>query len=274
MSELTRTWDLLWKDYTSFNPHAKLIHDEILVNEKAVDPSRAMLVNDHVAFRTFKSPKIGLDVLAQIFLSMGYEYKKDYHFEQKKLYAKHFEHFQDPEMPKVFISELLTEEFSPEVQKVIEFVNDQVPLELTTCPDFLWSGRSWDVSYKTYQTLLQESEYAAWMYVFGFRPNHFTISFNDLKSFKDLKDLNDFVRSKGHSLNSSGGEIKGSPEEHLEQSSTLAGKVEVDFKEGRFEVPACYYEFAKRYPQKDGKLYTGFVAQSADKIFESTDVKH
>lgn len=273
MSELNRTWDMLWKDYTSFNLHAKQIYDEILLREKTVEPAKTSLVNDHVAFRTFKSEKIGLDVLSQVFLSLGYEFKKDYHFEQKKLYAKHFEHNNDPDLPKVFISELLTEEFSPEVKKVVEFVSESVPLELTTRPDFLWSGRSWEVSYKTYKDLLAESEYAAWMYIFGFRPNHFTISFNDLKSFGDLSDLNDFVREKGHSLNSSGGEIKGSPKDHLEQSSTLAGKVEVEFKEGRFEVPACYYEFAKRYPQEDGKLYTGFVAQSADKIFESTDVK-
>ncbi len=37
------------------------------------------------------------------------------------------------------------------------------------------------------------------------------------------------------------------------------------------EIPSCFYEFAKRYPQADGELYTGFVAASADKIFESTN---
>jgi len=36
------------------------------------------------------------------------------------------------------------------------------------------------------------------------------------------------------------------------------------------DVPTCYYEFAKRYPGPDGKLFPGFVAASADKIFEST----
>ncbi len=30
-------------------------------------------------------------------------------------------------------------------------------------------------------------------------------------------------------------------------------------------------EFARRYPAADGRLYSGFVAKSADKIFESTD---
>jgi hypothetical protein len=41
--------------------------------------------------------------------------------------------------------------------------------------------------------------------------------------------------------------------------------------EGLKEIPGCYYEFAKRYPDADGKLYSGFIAKSADKIFESTD---
>ena len=39
---------------------------------------------------------------------------------------------------------------------------------------------------------------------------------------------------------------------------------------GAHSIPCCYYEFAKRYTQADGKLFRGFVAQSADKIFEST----
>jgi hypothetical protein len=47
--------------------------------------------------------------------------------------------------------------------------------------------------------------------------------------------------------------------------------IEVDFTEGKKEIPGCYYEFARRYPDQSGKLYSGFIAKSADKIFESTD---
>jgi hypothetical protein len=57
----------------------------------------------------------------------------------------------------------------------------------------------------------------------------------------------------------------------LEQSSTLAYNKEIDFSEGNYTVPACYYEFAKRYKKSDGKIFKGFVTGSADKIFESTD---
>ena len=55
--------------------------------------------------------------------------------------------------------------------------------------------------------------------------------------------------------------------------SKNASSVEVKFTEGVYNIPGCYYEFAKRYPDSSGQLYQGFVAASADKIFESTDVE-
>jgi hypothetical protein len=51
----------------------------------------------------------------------------------------------------------------------------------------------------------------------------------------------------------------------------MADIVKVKFEEGIFEVPSCYYEFAQRFPDSTGKLYSGFIAKSADKIFESTN---
>ncbi len=53
----------------------------------------------------------------------------------------------------------------------------------------------------------------------------------------------------------------------------MADKVPVTFIEGTEIIPGGFYEFAKRYPMGNGELYTGFVAASADKIFESTDSK-
>jgi hypothetical protein len=127
------------------------------------------------------------------------------------------------------------------------------------------------LTYDTYNRLREESEYAAWFYVFGFRANHFTISINSLKKFNTIVSVNELLKSNGFDLNSSGGEIKGTPEDLLQQSSTIADKVGVRFIEGKFEVPCCYYEFAQRYVDSSGKLYNGFVAKSADKIFESTN---
>jgi len=49
--------------------------------------------------------------------------------------------------------------------------------------------------------------------------------------------------------------------------------VHVTFSDTEHTIPGCFYEFAKRYPQSNGSLYQGFIAASADKIFESTDNK-
>ncbi|HEU4612134.1 MAG TPA: hypothetical protein VFS15_08655, partial [Kofleriaceae bacterium] len=74
-------------------------------------------------------------------------------------------------------------------------------------------------------------------------------------------------------LNEAGGTIKGTPAERLEQSSTRADSIELEFSDATMRVPSCYYEFARRYPLPGGELFHGFVPASADKIFESTDAR-
>ncbi|HAY94292.1 DUF1338 family protein, partial [Shewanella sp.] len=130
---------------------------------------------------------------------------------QKKLIAKHFEH-PDSTQPKVFISELLVEEFSSALQKTIQGLIAQVDAAATTADNFIYSGRHWSLDAKTYQDLLTESEYAAWVAAFGYRANHFTVSINHLDGFETLESVNEALKQAGFVLNSSGGEIKGSPE--------------------------------------------------------------
>jgi hypothetical protein len=254
--------DKMWIDYISINPLAKKIRD-VLVSEGE------LIQNDHIALRTFNHPRVTIDVIAKPFMDSGYTYKGDYHFPEKKLYAKHFEH-SDKTLPKIFISELKLEEFSTSLRETINGLIAQMPAGMENQFDFTSIGRPWSVSTKVYNDLLKESDYAAWVSAFGYRPNHFTVFINVLKKFSDITFLNNYLKDKGFKLNSSGGEIKGSKDVCLEQSSTLANNIEVDFSDGKMSIPACYYEFAKRYPMKSGELYQGFVAASADKIFEST----
>jgi hypothetical protein len=255
--------DKMWVDYIHINPLAKRIRD-LLTNEGEV------ILNDHIALRTFNHPRVSLDIIAKPFLDSGYSYKGDYHFPEKKLYAKHFEH-QDKNFPKIFISELLLNEFSVSLRNIVNNLIDQIPTGWEHQFDFSSIGRPWGVSTTTYQDLLKESDYAAWVAAFGYRPNHFTVIINNLKKYSEINVLNSFLKEQGFKLNSSGGEIKGSRDVCLEQSSTLANNIEVDFSDGKLNIPACYYEFAKRYPMANGELYQGFVAASADKIFESTN---
>jgi hypothetical protein len=261
----TDIFNRLWSSYILQNPSTKAVYDLFLAEGETV-------VNDHVAFRTFRHPAIGVDVLSQVFLKNGYEYKGDYHFETKKLYAKHFEHLTDREAPRVFISELLTEEFSPFLQKTAAAWASAIPATITNSDDLIYSGNISGVpSWEVYEKLRTESEYAAWLYVNGFCANHFTVSVNRLNKIDSVEKVNSLLKSHGFLLNDAGGEIQGTPAELLEQSSIRAGMVKFTFIEGQFEIPGCYYEFARRYPDSDGNLYSGFIAKSADKIFESTN---
>ena len=262
----TELFDKLWNEYTNRTPSASKVK-ELFVNEGNT------VYNDHVAFRTFDDPRVNIDVLATTFLNNGYEYVNDYHFEQKKLYAKHFAHKTDKNAPLVFISQLLTSELSVELQSVVKNTLDQVDFTKISAEELIFKGRLWNTpSFETYTSLLNESEYAAWLYVNGFCSNHFTVDINKLDTFNTIEDVNEFIKANGFKMNTSGGEIKGKPEDFLQQSSILADKFKVEFEEGVKEITSCYYEFAYRYNKPNGELFKGFIASSADKIFESTDM--
>lgn len=253
----------MWLDYVQLNPQAKKIFDLFVGLGEQVK-------NDHIALRTFALPKVRIDVLARPFLASGYVEKGSYHFEEKKLFAKHFE-FPNAARPKIFISELLVDELDSVSQELIGQLVEQVPDDLIERDDFCCLGRPWKVSYQTYSRLKQSSDYAAWLAAIGYRPNHFTVAIESLKSFKGIREVNDFLEKSGFELNASGGKIKGTPAQLLEQSSVIANAIDVSFSDGIHQVPGCYYEFAKRYADSSGSLYQGFIATSADKIFESTN---
>lgn len=253
----------MWIDYCAINPQAKKIHDMLAAEGENV-------LNDHIALRTFNHPRLGIKSLSQHFEKYGYTQKGEYNFVEKKLYAQHFEN-EDESLPKIFISELELEKVSPYIRETVNKLVDKIPDSLIASETFSFGGRPWDMDFPTYSTLAKESEYASWVAAYGFRPNHFTVNVNALKKFKDLTQLNDYLIAHGITLNKSGGLIKGTPSDYLEQSSTMAEEIEVPFTDGKHYIPGCYYEFAKRFPLENGKLYQGFVAKSADKIFESTN---
>lgn len=263
MQKLTDFLNLMWIDYCAFNPQAERIF-------KLLSAQGELVLNDHIALRTFNHPRLGIKSLAQHFTKFGYKEKGEYFFKEKKLYAQHFQH-DDLNLPKVFISELELEKVSPLIQKTVDQLVAQISDSQINDPRFPICGRPWKMTYEKYAELAKESEYASWVAAFGFRPNHFTVNVNALKQFPQLSDLNNFIKMQGYKLNTSGGEIKGTPADFLEQSSTMAEEVSVTFDDGTFKIPACYYEFAKRYAMPNGQLYQGFVATSADKIFESTN---
>lgn len=253
----------LWLQYSIHNSEAVKIHKLFLNNGEIVR-------NDHIALRAFNVPNLNLESLSIPFIEVGYEIKGDYEFPDKHLVAKHLEHKTNPKAPKIFISELKVEYLSQSAQDIINKCIQSIDFNKIT--KLVTSGRLWgEISFKNYELLRSESEYAAWMYVWGFMPNHFTVKVNELSTFKTIEQVNDFIEQEGFAINSIGGKVKGTPSDLLQQSATLAEKRNVIFTEGVFEIPCCFYEFALRYNKPDGTEYSGFITANADKIFESTN---
>jgi hypothetical protein len=263
--DLNTIFNRLWTDYTLQNPSAQKIYDLFTDEGEKV-------VNDHIAFRTLDLPEINIDVLAKSFISNGYEARGEYRFTEKHLFAKHYELPGDNTAPRIFISQLILSECSQFIQNTLKGSMAGKDFSKITSENLIFSGSVFStLSYEVYNKLRAESEYAAWFYVFGFRANHFTVSINSLKKYNNIYSVNELLKNNGYTLNSTGGEVKGTTADLLQQSSTIADTVMINFREGSFEVPCCYYEFAQRFAGDDGNLYNGFVAKSADKIFESTN---
>jgi len=252
-------------DYITQNPSAGRIHDLFSGEGEKV-------VNDHIAFRTLDYPAINIDVLAKQFIKNGYVPSGEYEFKDKHLFARHFELPGEKTAPRIFISQLILSDCSPYIQKTFSELLGKADHGRFSADDLIFACTLFNpLSYEVYSRLREESEYAAWFYIFGFRENHFTVGINYLSKYNDIYKVNELLKKNGYLLNSSGGEVKGTPEELLQQSSTMADIVKIKFIEGVFEVPSCYYEFAQRFPDSNGNLYSGFIAKSADKIFESTN---
>jgi hypothetical protein len=257
-TQLDELFSRLWAGYTAVTPQAAKIH-------ALLGAQGELLVNDHIALRTFDCGGVGLEALAAPFLELGYQATGDYTFAVKKLRARSYSH--PAGHPRVFISELQTAAFSPALQTVAQGLAAQAG-------DNLLAGGWAPPSFEVYQALQAESEYAAWLAAFGIRANHFTVAVHALEGFTDLQGLNAFLIAAGFGLNDRGGVIKGGPEVHLAQSSTWADQIPWTFADRMAVVPSCYYEFAQRFPVgPGGALFDGFVVGSADRIFESTDAR-
>ncbi len=261
----TTFFEHLWTDFEAIAPAAADI-------KRKLEASGEHVVNDHVAFRTFDRSPVALADLEPHILAMGYAILEDYDFAEKKLHARAYVH-PDATAPRVFISQLLVDRCSPALRDVVDGLVAQLPADIAARPEVFWAGRPWaPISFGTWEALAAESEYAAWLCALGFRANHFTVSINHLSSaLGDVEAVLQRVERYGHRVNASGGRVKGTPAELLEQGSTMADRLSLVFSDREAVVPTCYYEFALRHPMATGVFYPGFIAASADKIFESTD---
>ncbi|MBJ7537868.1 DUF1338 domain-containing protein [Marinomonas transparens] len=257
----------LWDVYTKVTPQAQRIQQLFQSHGETV-------LNDHVAFRTFNNSPISLEKLEPQLEAIGYKAYGAFRFDSKHLKARCYKHQTDVDSPKIFLSELLVEELPQHCQDIIGKFIAQIPTNMVQTPAIFWSGKLWDTPTEAdYLALAEHSEYAAWLSTMGLQANHFTVSINHLNKYPTIETVNQLLLDEGYALNQVGGVVKGSPESRLEQSSTMADKIDYHFAEGtKRTIPSCFYEFARRHPQRDGTLFDSFIEGNADKIFDSTNV--
>lgn len=255
----------LWRAYVDVTPQAQRI---VTLFEQRGQP----VMSDHIALRTVSLPGWNIETMEPAFLDMGYQYVDDYIFEDKNLYARSYCH-RSPDIPRIFISELLLHCLTSQHRALLMDSLQHSEAVLRKDPALFLSNRCWPLpSYDDYLSLANVSEYAAWLWVMGFRANHFTLSVNHLPDYHCVADVLDIIeQDAGCSINESGGRIKGQPDAGLVQGSTLADAIKLTFADGQSHaVPSCYYEVAQRF-ELQGKLYQGFQVASASHIFTSTD---
>ncbi|MGF7215477.1 hypothetical protein GGR92_001617 [Spirosoma lacussanchae] len=282
----------LMRRYSERVPDVQTIIDAMV--EDGIIASAEEIENDHIAFRTMGVPHLGLASFEKIFTHYGYEKRDRYDFTEKKLTAYWYSPpaGTNANLPRIFVSELRVHELSAEAQRIIHRYTDTVtsdPVDALDLDDaaavdaFLHRPLWQTPTLSDYQTLLAESEYAAWVIYNRYYLNHFTISVHNLKKgYNTIDEFVAFLQAKGLRLNSAGGTIKVSPDGALRQASTVAQLIEAEFAGGDvFRIAGSYVEFAERRvlpsfthlsPDQIGREHRreGFEAGNADKIFEST----
>jgi len=279
----------LMRRYKERVPDVGVILDAMVADgvvEKADD-----IENDHIAFRTMGVPQLGVQSFEKIFLHYGYEKRDHYFFEGKKLDAWWYAPPRETD-PRIFVSELRVGDLSEESQRIIRSYTDEVLTDPVDSLD-LDNGEAVDAflhqplwrtpTVSDYQSLLTESEYAAWVIYNRYYLNHFTISVHNLpEGYNTVAQFNEFLEKHGIKLNTSGGKIKVSPDGGLLQSATVAEMLDAEFANGeKLRISGSYVEFAERkvLPEfanlpadeiKRKHRRDGFEAGNADKIFEST----
>ncbi|WP_420149939.1 DUF1338 domain-containing protein [Spirosoma sp.] len=284
----------LMRRYSERVPDVQNVINSMIAEGIITSPDE--IENDHIAFRTMGVPNLGIASFEKIFLHYGYQKRDEYNFTEKKLTAYWYSppgvNSPEPHYPRIFASELRVHELSEEAQRIIHRYTDTVtsdPVDALDLDDaeaidqFLHQPLWQTPTLADYQTLLKESEYAAWVIYNRYYLNHFTISVHNLKpGYNSIDEYVAFLERRGLRLNSAGGTIKVSPDGGLRQASTVAQMIDAEFADdATFRIAGSYVEFAERriLPQfKDVPAdqitrqhrREGFETGNADKIFEST----
>lgn len=292
--------DLMWEDYAARVPYAKTYQNMLA-------ELGGTFVNDHMAFRTLAltvgGHDLGIGIVKRIWDALGFQERGAIEFPDTHLFARYVQH-EEPDFPKIFVSELRVAELPAETAKLIrqsvasfreilsekdvqaisqldgESAYSRELLERTfaffkTVP---WDPVLEDVVHKVNEV----SQYGAWVLLHGYNVNHFTgyVNRHGVSPIDDIEGLVAEMRRRGVPMKE---EIEGERGSKLRQTATHAVRVPVTVRKndgsiGQIEWTYAYMEFAQRGYIEDPAtgqkvLFEGFLGPQATQLFEMTRVK-
>ena len=246
---------------------------------------------DHVAMRSFHRNKGFSKIKTILTHGDAYTARDHYHFPEKSLRAQWFSPNQQG-LPRVFVSEVLDSELSPEAQQILSQYIEDVPtatndteieigklVQNTLEPKFTPI-----VKYSDYLNLNKESNYAAWTLLHGSVINHETIPVHKLNGRNNLGSFVNFLEKHNVDMYQDAAHseiIKKSDDGLLLQCSSVSDTVTKTFEEGDKEVSGSFVEYIERkrlpkyhyIPMKDlleCHRKEGFELGNAFFIFDTT----
>eukprot|EP00931_Biecheleriopsis_adriatica_P066353 TRINITY_DN4072_c2_g1_i1.p1 TRINITY_DN4072_c2_g1~~TRINITY_DN4072_c2_g1_i1.p1 ORF type:complete len:358 (+),score=55.38 TRINITY_DN4072_c2_g1_i1:49-1074(+) len=253
----------------------------------------AHIHNDHVALRSFNDGQggSGLAFLKDVFLSFGYAAEETITIPALPVNAQWLEPPETTDWPKVFISEMRTDELPKEVSDLVchhvrGYYKSGVAHAAIAHGDVnalvnILEMPPWNVTAAEERSVREVGlarpelagamEYTAWTLTHAHRWNHMTILLNgsNLPGVSTLQELNALLLDEGFVFNGAGGIdgfTQGTPAVQLEQSSTKADTIEHVFACGTVrQVPCSFLELIHRH-----EGFRGFLGQNAKGIFSST----
>ena len=236
----------LWDRYAAHVPYARTF----------VQLSGGKFENDHVAFRSLRRPGGGIEPFARLFERLGWRRAGEYDFADAHLNAIHLA---QPGMPRVFLSELRGDDLSVRARELLSQLPPDPPLPTGDDAAALAAGFAAPGLEPREDELLElerESQYGAWLLLFGREVNHFTAAVDDVAAWQQR------MLAAGIPMKA---EIEGAPGAGLRQTATRAAARTVGLAGRAREWPYAYLEIAERNGGFDG-----FVAQQARQLFDMT----
>jgi hypothetical protein len=291
----------LWKNHHSASMQLPLI--DAYLNQRGVHHYTL----DHCAVIDLPSVQSGIPQMTALFQSIGYVVRgADYLPEKQNDFCwlaeeNHQQVTAIEALPQVVTADFRLDEMPLEIRRIIEKYASKMqppPLEavrlllsrpfdssiadqITALFSTYFAGRDWPLpTISEFKQVHEFNELLGWVFVFGRKPNHFTIGAHLLPGFSNLAEFNAALEANTSlTFNADEGKIKGSPQVGIEQSSTKGALVPVTLQDGIISLPADFVEFVWRFPVVTTKphlwqdFYPDFIARQANRVIQSLYVR-